>query len=65
VCAGVAAEFIAKHNSELVGIRDGAPTTPSVSSLAKSMSLVPGEVSPAFMFARVWSLAPAWLACPI
>jgi hypothetical protein len=35
VCAGVAAEFIAKHNSELVGIRDGAPTTPSVSSLAR------------------------------
>jgi hypothetical protein len=61
VGAGVAPEFLAKRNSQLVGIRDGAPTTPSVSGLAKSTSLMPGELAPAFMFARVWSLAAAWL----
>jgi hypothetical protein len=31
VGAGVAPEFIAKRNSQLVGIRDGAPTPPGVS----------------------------------
>ena len=36
VCTGVAPEFIAKRYSELVGIRDGAPTRPSVPSLATS-----------------------------
>jgi hypothetical protein len=39
VGAGVAPEFLAKRNSELVGIRDGAPTTPSVSGLANSGAL--------------------------
>jgi hypothetical protein len=34
VCAGVAPESIAKRNSELVGIGDGALPTPSVPSLA-------------------------------
>jgi hypothetical protein len=34
VGAGVAPEFMAERNSELVDIRDGAPTTPSVPRLA-------------------------------
>jgi hypothetical protein len=35
VGAGVAPEFMAKRNSELIGIRDGGPATPSVSRLAR------------------------------
>jgi hypothetical protein len=34
VGAGVAPQFMAKRNAELVGIRDGGPTTPSVPKLA-------------------------------
>jgi hypothetical protein len=40
VGAGVAPEFMTKRNSELVDIRDGAPTTPGVSRLATSRSPV-------------------------
>jgi hypothetical protein len=57
VGAGVAPEFLAKHNSQLVGIRDGAPTTPSVSRLATSTSLVKAGPTPAFVLARVSPLA--------
>jgi hypothetical protein len=53
VGAGVAPEFLAKRNSQLVGIRDGAPTTPSVSGLANTTSLVKSVATPAFVLARV------------
>src|SRR3984885_15830763 len=38
VGAGVAPDFMAERNSELVDIRDGAPTTPSVPSLAEAVA---------------------------
>jgi hypothetical protein len=47
VGAGVAPEFIVKRNSQLVGIRDGAPTTPSVSRFAKLRAAHHGGESPA------------------
>jgi hypothetical protein len=36
VGAGVAPDFMTKRNSELVGVGDGTPTTPSVPRLAKT-----------------------------
>jgi hypothetical protein len=52
VGAGVAPEFIAKRYSEPVGIRDGAPTTPSVPSLAMSRYPAIRRVTPASMLVR-------------
>jgi hypothetical protein len=52
VGAGVAPEFLAKRNSQLVGIRDGAPTTPSVSRLASSRCLGLSWSSPALVLRR-------------
>jgi hypothetical protein len=44
VGAGVSPQFMAKRNAELVGIRDGGPTTPSVRKLANCASLaIPHE----------------------
>ena len=58
VGAGVAPEFLAKRNSQLVGIRDGAPTTPSVPSLARISGLSPPPlIRPAFVLARVCAVA--------
>ena len=48
VGAGVAPEFLAKRNSQLVGIRDGAPTTPSVSGLATSRAAIRSWPEPCF-----------------
>jgi len=52
VGAGVAPDFRTKRNSELVDIRGGAPTTPSVPSLATSRSLTKSGLTPAFALAR-------------
>jgi hypothetical protein len=59
VCAGVAPEFIAKRNSELVGIRDGAPTTPSVPSWRFARQLSDAALSPASVSARASLPRPA------
>jgi hypothetical protein len=55
VGAGVARDFMTKRNSELVDIRDGAPTTPSVPRLATSATLAKCGPTPAFVFARVFA----------
>jgi hypothetical protein len=44
-----------KRVSELVGIRDGAPPTPSVPRLATSATLAKCGPTPAFVFARVFA----------
>ena len=48
VGAGVATDVMTKPTSEFVGIRDGAPTTPSVPSLANTGLLDRAAGSPAF-----------------
>ena len=53
VGAGVAPEFMTKRNSELVGIRDGAPPTPSVPRLADGRSAATRGPRLAFASARV------------
>jgi hypothetical protein len=62
VGAGVAPEFMAKRNSELIDIRDGTPPTPSVSRLAMSraaMDLVP---RPCFALAEGARLGPGQIS---
>ena len=62
VGAGVAPDFMTKRNSELVDIRDGVSTTPSVPRLARSRSLMKNWPTPAFVLARAFApTAPAWL----
>ena len=62
VGAGVAPDFMTKRNSELVGIRDGAPPTPSVPRLAIRATPTDGWTTLAFTPVRVFvPTAPAWL----
>ena len=61
VGAGVAPEFLAKRNSKLVGIRDGAPTTPSVSRLATRRSLRASAKTPASPTSRYSEIGTASL----
>ena len=62
VGAGVAPEFMPKHNSEPIGNGGSTGFDAALSRLAKSTSLVPCELAPAFMLARVSSSAAAWLS---
>ncbi len=64
VGAGVAPDFVTKRDSELVGIRDGAPPTPSVPRLANGRCAATRGPRLAFTSARVsraW--CRGWL-CP-
>ena len=71
VGAGVAPEFMAERNSELVGTRDGTPPTPSVPRLAMSWAAPLCQGGPAFFAKGVLSCSGIgcerrpYEACPI